>query len=372
MKKSLLALAVAAALPAVSQAQTNVTLYGIADAAVEYQRVDQDLVGGGSVSGNDVRVTNGVWSGSRVGLQGSEDLGGGLRGIFNFEHRISIDTGTQTNAGVSGSSAPVTNSVSGNVTGSFWQQSYVGLAGGFGEIRLGRDYTVGFRAMLPGDVTGYSFYNNLTSGSDVTGTNNAGLGGLTIRVSNAVQYITPSLGGFKLWAQYAAGEQTAANIDNNKLGDLWQVGGIGNWGPVGIGLFYGSQKVGAPVPGAPAAAVIPTTDTDQYGVALGGKFGGFGLGLGYVETKPDAGEKSKGAYISTSVGFGASTVYLVGKRSEIGDYTDTGVALSYTYALSKRTLPYFSVGYNKIEDFPAGTISSSKPISVALGLRHYF
>ena len=137
MKKSLLALAVAASLPAIAQAQTNVTLYGIADAAVEYVRFDD-----GANTTNDVRVTNGVWSGSRVGLQGSEDLGGDLRGIFNFEHRISIDTGTQTNAGVSQTGTSATGNPVNSVTGSFWQQSYVGLAGGFGEVRLGRDYTV--------------------------------------------------------------------------------------------------------------------------------------------------------------------------------------------------------------------------------------
>ena len=348
MKKSLLALAVAAALPAIAQAQTNVTLYGIADAAVEYQRTD---VGG--VKTNDVRVTNGVWSGSRVGLQGSEDLGGGLRGIFNFEHRISIDTGTQTNAGIAGT----------NVTGSFWQQSYVGLAGGFGEIRLGRDYTVGFRAMQPGDMTGYSWYNNASGSSLVTGTSNAGLGGFTLRQSNSAQYITPSLGGFKLWTMYGAGEQVdpVTGAGSNKLGDMWQIGGVGNFGPVGAGLFYGRGKVGT---------VGAEVDRDEMGISLGGKFAGFGIGLGYAQTEIDnAPNKNKGIYGSLSYGFGASTVYAVYKRSEFGDDKDNGAALSYTYAISKRTLPYVSIGYNKIERVGQ---PDSKPVNVALGLRHYF
>ena len=352
MKKSLLALAVAAALPAVSQAQTNVTLYGIADAAVEYVRTD---VGGNKT--NDVAITNGVWSGSRVGLQGSEDLGGGLRGIFNFEHRVSIDTGTQTNAGLTGTNNPATNAIGGSVSGSFWQQSYVGLAGGFGEIRLGRDYTVGFRALLPGDTTGYSWYYNASGGSTVTGTSNAGLGGFTVRQSNSAQYITPSLGGFKLWTMYGAGEQVA----NTKQGDMWQVGGVGNWGPVGLGLFYGRSKVGA------GAAQV---DRDELGASIGGKFAGFGIGLAYAQTELDnAANKNKGLYGSLSYGFGASTLYLVYKRSEFGDFKENGGALSYTYAISKRTLPYFSVGYGKVE---APGAAESKPINVALGLRHYF
>lgn len=349
MKKSLLALAVAAALPAVSQAQTNVTLYGIADAAVEYVRTD---VGGNKT--NDVNITNGVWSGSRVGLQGSEDLGGGLRGIFNFEHRVSIDTGTQTNAGVTGTNNPASNAVGGNVTGSFWQQSYVGLAGGFGEIRLGRDYTVGFRAILPGDTTGYSWYQNASGSSNATG-GTGGLGGFTVRQSNAVQYITPSLGGFKLWTMYGAGEQAGGT----KLGDMWQVGGVGNWGPIGLGLFYGSSK---------ATALL---DRKELGGSIGGKFGsGTGVGLAYVRTEIDnAANKNKGIYASLSQAFGASTIYLAFKRSEFGDLKETGVGLSYAYALSKRTVPYFSFGYAKLENPGA---ADSKPINVALGLRHYF
>ena len=349
MKKSLLALAVAASLPAIAQAQTNVTLYGIADAAVEYVRFDD-----GANTTNDVRVTNGVWSGSRVGLQGSEDLGGGLRGIFNFEHRISIDTGTQTNAGVSQTGTSATGNPVNSVTGSFWQQSYVGLAGGFGEVRLGRDYTVGFRALQPGDMAGYSFYNNAFE-----------LGGTVGRISNAAQYISPSLGGFKLWGLYGAGEaygnagvtDSVASNAATKTGDTWQVGGVGNWGPVGLGLYYSNRKTNE----SDAA-------TKEFGGSIGGKFAGFGLGAAYAQSKPEVGNKTKGIYLSASYGFGASTVFLVGNRKEIGDLKNTGIGLSYTYAISKRTVPYASFGYNKIE----GNGPDRKPLAFALGLRHYF
>ena len=352
MKKSLLALAVAAALPAIAQAQTNVTLYGIADAAVEFARFDN-----GVETVSDVRVTNGVWSGSRVGLQGSEDLGGGLRGIFNFEHRISIDTGTQTNAGLSGTSNPA-GAVSGNVTGSFWQQSYVGLAGGFGEIRLGRDYTVGFRALQPGDMTGYSFYNNAF-----------GLAGTVGRISNAVQYISPSLGGFKLWGLYGAGEAygspdistAVATTAAKKTGDTFQIGGVGNFGPVGLGLYYSSAKANE------------SDNIKEFGGSLGAKFGGFGVGAAYAQRKldVDGSAKTKGLYLSTSYAIGASTIYLIGKREETGDAENTGLGLSYTYAISKRTLPYFSFGYNSIDSGVPGS-EKRKPLAVALGLRHYF
>lgn len=353
MKKSLLALAVAAALPAIAQAQTNVTLYGIADAAVEFVRFDN-----GVETVNDVRVTSGVWSGSRVGLQGSEDLGGGLRGIFNFEHRISIDTGTQTNAGLTGTVNPATNAISGNVTGSFWQQSYVGLAGGFGEIRLGRDYTVGYRALQPGDMTSYTFYNNAF-----------GIAGTVGRISNAVQYISPSLGGFKLWGLYGAGEAYGSpdfttavpTTVAKKTADTYQIGGGGNFGPVGLGLYYSSAKANE------------VDNIKEFGGSLGAKFGGFGLGALYAQRKLDidGAVKTKGYALSASYAIGASTIYLIGKREETGDFENTGLGLSYTYAISKRTLPYFSFGYNTIDSGVPGA-EKRKPLAVALGLRHYF
>ncbi len=90
MKRKLLALMAVAALPALGQAQTNIVLYGSIDVSVESRNADAN----GGVS--DIAVSNGVWAGSRFAISGSEDLGGGLKGIFNLEHRLSPDTGTVT------------------------------------------------------------------------------------------------------------------------------------------------------------------------------------------------------------------------------------------------------------------------------------
>src|SRR5688500_12861687 len=117
MKKSLLALAVAAALPAFAYAQTNIILNGSVDVAVEH--VNDDSNGG---NGSDLRVSNGVWSGSRFAISGTEELGGGLKGIFNVEHRMSPDTGTITNGNVA--------TIAGD-RNQFWAgQSWVGIQGG--------------------------------------------------------------------------------------------------------------------------------------------------------------------------------------------------------------------------------------------------
>jgi len=79
MKKSLIAIAVAAALPAFAQAQTNVQLYGIVDTSIGVADV------GGSGSNTEVVVLSGVQSTSRFGFRGTESLGGGLSAIFNYE-----------------------------------------------------------------------------------------------------------------------------------------------------------------------------------------------------------------------------------------------------------------------------------------------
>ena len=70
-------------LPAPALAQSSVQIYGIADAGVMWQR------------GSRVKVISGGADGSRLGFKGSEDLGRGLKAIFNLEARVELDTGTQ-------------------------------------------------------------------------------------------------------------------------------------------------------------------------------------------------------------------------------------------------------------------------------------
>lgn len=325
MKKSLLALAVAAALPAFAQAQTNVVLNGIVDVTVE--SVNSDANGG---NGSDLRVTQGVWSGSRFAISGTEELGGGLKAIFNVEHRMSPDTGTVTSGAT------------------FWAgQSWVGLQGGFGAVRLGRQYTPVFRALVAGDTTGYSWYNN-----------SAGLAGTQVRFNNDLSYQSPSLGGFTIHAAYAPGEQAA----DNKLGDAMGISGIGAFGPVKLGLGYHRIDAGS----------TGVDDTDEMAIAVGGKFGAFGVGLSAAQTEI-AGNKRKAYFASVSAGVGAGTIYLTVKKDDnyeyINDLANTGLGLTYSHGLSKRTFIYASLGYNKVEQV-AG--SDLKPRSVALGIRHYF
>ena len=88
MKKSLVALAVVAAVPAFAQAQTSIQLTGSVDVAVE------SLNKHASSSGkSDLQINDGIWGGSKVGIVGSEELGNGLKAIFNLEYEANADNG---------------------------------------------------------------------------------------------------------------------------------------------------------------------------------------------------------------------------------------------------------------------------------------
>lgn len=124
-------LAVGALTPAISTAQeakstTSVQLYGRMDLGVARN------------IGNKAYVMQ-YGSGDRIGLQGSEDLGNGLKAIFNIEHGFNADTGTLADS-----------------RGRFWnRRSFVGLENSWGKFWLGRDYTPAYiYAQLAADPWG--------------------------------------------------------------------------------------------------------------------------------------------------------------------------------------------------------------------------
>ncbi|MBU0828125.1 MAG: porin, partial [Gammaproteobacteria bacterium] len=130
MKKSLIALAVLAASGA-AMAQSSVTLFGIVDATYAY--------GSGSVA-NKSQLTNSGYNSSRLGFRGVEDLGGGMSASFWLEAGVNNDNGSGANTSTNNQGAAAAGG--GGLT--FNRRSTVSLNGGFGEVRLGRDYTPQF------------------------------------------------------------------------------------------------------------------------------------------------------------------------------------------------------------------------------------
>ena len=312
MKKSLIALAVLAASGA-AMAQSSVTLFGIVDAGVG--RVS---AGGTSVTG----VTNSGLASSRLGFRGEEDLGGGLKAGFWLEGGISNDEGTGEGGGAAGPGFE------------FKRRSTISLMGGFGEVRLGRELTVGYVNSTAADVFGDNGV-----GASIGKSHFAGV--IETRKGNGISYILPSnLGGLYGQVQYVFGEQPS-NATYKKAGDyLGARLGYRN-GPLDTAVGFAKGR------GASSAA----DDADQFNI-----FASYDLGV----VKPFIGfnqEKNKAA---VEVKYQS---YLLGLTAPVGpgtvrvSYNDVDLknsgndaqkfAIGYVYDLSKRTAIYGTYAHVK-------------------------
>ena len=337
MKKTLVALTVAAAVPAFAQAQTSVQLTGSVDVAVESLNKHANSSGK-----SDLQINDGVWDGSRVGIVGSEELGNGLKAIFNLEYEANADNGRLADSD------------------RFWSgQSWVGLNGGFGTVKLGRQDSPIKGAIEAGDATGQSWYYNSED-----------LAGIVDKVDNAISYATPSMGGLTLAVAYASGEATApaGNDRLNKLNDAYGIGLFGDWGSFRAGVGYQSID---------GAKINNIKNTHQIAASVGTQLGAFGAGLGYgqSEVKYETGNaknKTKGFYgtLSYQVTDNGTAYFSYLRNDPQGEKnTEDGLGLTYAQGLSKRTFVYGTVGIGKAE-VPGQ--DNSKPRRVALGIRHFF
>ena len=217
MKKSALALAVLAALSlnVDAHAQTSVQVYGLVDAGVE--TVNHAGPDGGSL----VRVVSGGKNTSRWGLRGSEDLGGGLKAVFNLEGGILMDTGA--------TDGPL-----------FKRQANVGLEGGFGRVVVGRSFTTTYDLVIKFDPMGFApNYSWATSGG-ATGPSKYGM---TTAFDNLVKYSGRS-GNFSYGASVGLGEQAGSAADGRK----YALGG--SWFADGLGLMAAWEQVNGGTPAA--------------------------------------------------------------------------------------------------------------------------
>ena len=260
MKKSLVALA-ALAVAGVASAQSSVTLFGVVDASISgYSNTARDnratvfpnafgipvYLNQGSVKTSRRELANSGYNSSRIGFRGTEDLGGGLAASFWLEAPISNDDGQQGIA-------------------TFARRSTVSLSGGFGEVRLGRDYTPTFWNDTVFDPFGTNGVGtNLISTANTSfggfGTPAASTGAFTnvgssnyVRASNTIGYfLPPNLGGFYGQVMYGMSEKT--KYDNgiytpttaNAARQGRYVGGRFGYanGPLDVALAYGSSTVG--------------------------------------------------------------------------------------------------------------------------------
>lgn len=353
MKKTILAIgALMACAGAMAQSTSSVSLFGIVDASVAYLKSDTNSVTG---------LTSGSLNSSRLGFRGVEDLGGGLKASFWLEGGMAVDTGAASGF-------------------KFDRRSTVGLLGGFGEVRLGRDKTPSYLNIETydpfGDVgVGAVNGSNLIGGTSVAVGTPEGSGHK--RVSNSITYLTPKMGGFFGQLQYGFGEQPSS-IANDRLGSSAALRVGYESGPLSVAAAYGVTRGG----------------TDATGVNY--KMGNIGVSYNFGMVKPMA-------LFATERGNNLRVdLFLVGATMPLGAgelraaYSQTNTknasnadtqkfSLGYGYNLSKRTQLYGAISHIKNDDnakrgFGLSSSSLAGPTiskgdsatGVEFGMRHSF
>jgi predicted porin len=345
MKKSLLALATLTAFAGVASAQSSVTLFGVVDVAARNVKNGSASLKSLSQDGN---------ASSRLGFRGVEDLGGGMRAGFWIEGAISPDTGG---------------------TGQTWaRRATVSLLGGFGEVRLGRDYTPTFwnhTVFDPFGTNGVGSQTNLilpaqaASGSNtsrimgVPSTSTNAATGTVVRADNTIGYFLPAMGGLYGQVMVAAGE---GSVGNKYIG-----GRLGYAaGPVNVAAAYGTTKLSV---------------DNLKALNFAGSFNlGFMTVMGqYHKYSVDNGEPVVGGrdlknyLVGALVPMGAGTFKASFAKSS-GDMfvknTDTSAtqfAVGYVYDLSKRTALY--THYSRVANKAGARFyaSGSGPLNAASG-----
>ena len=333
MKKSLVALAAIAFVGAAS-AQTSgssVTLWGVVDAGISHYSM-------GSQS-KTMFDTSGL-SSSQLGFRGTEDLGGGMSANFWLE--------AQLNNGTGGTSAY-----------SFFQRrSTVSLAGNFGEVRLGREYTPTFwsdTVFDPFGTLGPGAGSNITAG---------GQSGLSYaRASNSISYLWgfapngTSAVGHGVYAQvmYAFANNVSGTPDIGKYAG----GRVGYAnGPINVAVDYGETTT------APVAGATTTTSTlKSWDVAGSYNFGIANAMAHYGVNNADsnvAGDKFTHWGVGATINAGPGYIPISYNRIKQNNATSDGAdqwALGYVYNLSKRTALYATVSH--ISNKNNGTYSFS-------------
>ena len=343
--KKFATLAVLTAIAGGAYAQSNVILFGIVDEAARYTK-------NGDAKSVKSLVSGGINT-SRIGFRGTEDLGDGLKAGFWYEAGFNADSGTQSDA-----------------SRFFNRRTTVSLLGGFGEARIGRDYTptyLGYTDYDPfgdnGVAASSKFDLSLGTARD-TGT----------RADNQITYLTPNnLGGFYARAAVAAGETVAGKR---------YIGGRAGYGagPIDVSGSYGVTRV-APLAGENNFKTYDVGASYDFGVVKA---------MGYYQQSKFAEQKIANYSIGAIVPFGTSIVKaaythanLKGRNAANVDVNSNDAnqyAVGYIYNLSKRTALYGTAAYIKnkgnatfaVSTPPAVTPAGGNSKGAEIGVRHIF
>lgn len=347
MKKTLIALATMSALTGVAQAQSNVTIYGVVDAAV--RTANHQNADGGRLRS----VDNGLLQGSRLGFKGQEDLGNGLKAVFQLESGFNINNGTEGQNG-----------------GAFSRIATVGLSDAtYGTLTIGRQNSLAYDTILATDVYHSDASNTVLGGyqAQLTG----------MRWDNSVKY-TNTFNNFNVGLQYSAGNE-AGNTNRNSGYGVNAGYTASNWGVQGV------------------YQVARDTNDGTLGSLVGQNQDFWSVG-GNVVVAPKTNVFAQYAHNKFDVTNQTNKIYTIGvsqklagnwsvkgaatydKQENVAEGNRKTVSAVLDYSFSKRTDLYAAVDYNKLSgnysnvgyNLNSATNPNTNSTGVSVGLRHAF
>lgn len=393
MKKTLLASAILTSFAGLAQAETSVTLYGVIDTGIGYNKVSGDFptrdpntdeLTAKDVSGSRVGMINGIQGGSRWGLKGSEDLGDGLRAVFTLESGFDSGNGQSQQSRL------------------FNRQATVGLTNdSWGSLEFGRQTTLSGAFLAEIDP----FYTSFTQANIGTAFSAAN----TMRWDNMIMYRSPWTDGFQFAVGYSFnvdaidGNQSGFRTSDNARGITAGLRYVA--GPLNVSLTYdqinssnqarvldadGEERVikGKPVefdhdakPRQYAVAASYDLEVVKLAAAYGRTTDGWFVSQDLPNVKLGSYHYANG-FKANSYMLGA-TLPLGGASSLFGSWQHVSPSstqlsgddanmniwsMGYTYDLSKRTSFYAYGSYGKNYAF----IDGLKSTAGGIGMRHLF
>lgn len=337
MKKSLIALAVLGSVAGVAQAQSSVTLYGLVDVYAARTKAGP--------SGAEVSTTvlnSGGLAQSRFGLQGSEDLGGGLKAIFKLEQGIDASNGTVLQPG-----------------SAFNRQAFVGLEGSLGTVQFGTVWAAFDDVFYVGNASFDSFVFSAGAANYSLRNGEAVLSNYDYNFiqRNGIRYTSPTMGGFTASVSHGLDENSTAVPEQTDVALLYA------GGPLTAAVAYEIVK-GTGVGGADKKYTYASAAYD-LGVAV--IKGGLGTTRNVYDTKTN--DYQFGVDVPLSSALTLTAGFATSKDKGARDTKRTGLGVGASYALSKRTLTY--VAFNKSKAEETG-FADQKFSFIGVGMQHKF
>lgn len=345
MQKKLIALAVAGLVSGAAFAQSNVTVYGVADAYwASVKQTDKDRY---------YAVNSAGLSGSRIGFKAVEDLGNGTSALAVIEYGFSMDDGNSAVSVDSGLAA---------------RQKLVGLTGAWGTAVAGYAQTAGYDfacAATPFAGSALDPEKAINAGLILSCGNNG-------RSPNALAYISPNFGGFTAAINHGRLSEGLGAAAHHNDASATLLAGTYAAGPVTVNGVYSKATDNDLV-------LLAAKSIKEFG--LRGAFNaGFAAFTASYQSKDTEGIDNKDTNwtLGAGVPVGAGTIAVSFGQAALKESVGTSnnkkqsFAVAYLHALSKRTTAY--AGYNDTKDKTrtATHTKDTDTATLAVGLRHTF